>query len=156
MHALVLVAGGSVAGRVVTPEAVDFGASPFVQVHWDRRETDPEALATSALVPVEKDGRFQASGVPADRDLEVRLDPWIAAEHGLRCPDPLTRIRAGARGLELRLVSGLSIRGQVTGPGADMLGKRLPNCRVIWKRELPAAKAREERGDGKRNRKKKN
>jgi len=44
---------------------------------------------------------------------------------------------------------------KVTAPGADMLGKRLPNCRVIWKRELPAAKAREERGDGKRNRKKK-
>ena len=42
---------------------------------------------------------------------------------------------------------------KVSQPGADMLGKRLPKCQVVWRRELPAAE--KPAGDGNRNRRRK-
>jgi len=45
---------------------------------------------------------------------------------------------------------------KVTAAGADMLGKRVPGCRVVFQRELPAAEARSANtGKGRGNRKKK-
>lgn len=116
-YRFVLRPAGVIGGRLVLPEGINLRGQVVAHVYWEPREGDPRHMARMLKVEVDEEGCFEVHGVPADRDLEVRFAPFALREVGLQVPPPLKGVRAGMRDLEVRLETGLVVRGTVRFAG---------------------------------------
>ncbi|MDJ0974203.1 MAG: carboxypeptidase-like regulatory domain-containing protein [Planctomycetota bacterium] len=120
-YEFVLTRSGRVTGRVVLPDGMSPGGGLSVFGRWDRDAGEHRFLLLGVDAAVDEDGAFELDGVPVDREIEVGVRAHAAQRAGLRPPDAVTGVRAGARDVRIVLEKGLTIAGRVALP---------PNARI--------------------------